>query len=338
MSVRKNKSGKWLFEKYLDGGRRIRKIFATKDVALAYENYLEEQTNDKPWLGEKIDRRRIADLMDTWFNSHGKTLDNGEKVKGILTFICECVNNPLVNDFTAKTFTNYRKKRMSGEFFRTKKKKAVSLNTLNKELIHFRAVFNELRRLGEWDKPNPLENIKAFKLDETEMAWLTHEQIDSLLKECANSHAEYLLLKVKIGLSTGARWGEINNLTRLNTIDNKITYVKTKGCKNRTIPISKQLFDQIPKTLGKLFPDGDNISAFRKALNRCNISLPDGQLTRVIIHTFAAHFMMNGGNILVLQKILGHQDIKVTMRYAHFAPDHLEQAIELNPLNKQTKY
>ncbi len=150
MSIRKQKTnGRWLFEKYLDGGRRVRKTFATKGEALAYENYLEEKDNDKSWLGEKIDRRRISDLIDTWFSYHGKALDNGEKVKGILTFICECVNNPLADDFTAKTFTNYRQKRMSDEFFRTEKKKAVSLNTLNKELIYFRAVFNELRRLDE---------------------------------------------------------------------------------------------------------------------------------------------------------------------------------------------
>jgi site-specific recombinase XerD len=43
--------------------------------------------------------------------------------------------------------------------------------------------------------------------------------------------------------------------------------------------------------------------------------------------------MMRGGNILVLQRILGHTDIKVTMRYAHFAPDHLTEAVEYNPLN-----
>jgi len=35
---------------------------------------------------------------------------------------------------------------------------------------------------------------------------------------------------------------------------------------------------------------------------------------------------------LVLQRILGHSDIRVTMRYAHFAPDHLEDAIKLNPI------
>jgi hypothetical protein len=34
----------------------------------------------------------------------------------------------------------------------------------------------------------------------------------------------------------------------------------------------------------------------------------------------------------VLQRILGHTDIKMTMRYAHFAPDHLEDAVKLNPI------
>lgn len=75
-------------------------------------------------------------------------------------------------------------------------------------------------------------------------------------------------------------------------------------------------------------------SAFRKAIQIAGIETPPGQLSHVLRHTFASHFMMNGGNILVLQRILGHTDIKVTMRYAHFAPEHLLEAIPLNPLNK----
>jgi len=63
------------------------------------------------------------------------------------------------------------------------------------------------------------------------------------------------------------------------------------------------------------------------------IQLPAGQMTHVLRHTFASHFMMNGGNILVLQRILGHSDIKMTMRYSHFSPDHLDDAIKLNPLS-----
>jgi len=49
-------------------------------------------------------------------------------------------------------------------------------------------------------------------------------------------------------------------------------------------------------------------------------------------HTFASHFMMNGGNILTLQKILGHSTLTMTMRYAHPSPDHLQDAVKYGPL------
>ena len=55
-------------------------------------------------------------------------------------------------------------------------------------------------------------------------------------------------------------------------------------------------------------------------------------MTHVLRHTFASHFMMNGGNILALQKILGHSSLTMAMRYAHLAPDHLQEATALNPL------
>ena len=41
--------------------------------------------------------------------------------------------------------------------------------------------------------------------------------------------------------------------------------------------------------------------------------------------------MMNGGNILVLQQILGHAKIEQTMVYAHFALGHLEDIIRFGP-------
>ena len=42
-------------------------------------------------------------------------------------------------------------------------------------------------------------------------------------------------------------------------------------------------------------------------------------------HTFASHFIMNGEDIFTLQRILGHSDSKMTMRYAHLAPDYLAE-------------
>ena len=59
----------------------------------------------------------------------------------------------------------------------------------------------------------------------------------------------------------------------------------------------------------------------------------DGIASR--IHTFASHFMMNGGNILVLQRSLGHANLTMTMCYAHLAPDRLQEVVKLNPLVPQ---
>ena len=110
--------------------------------------------------------------------------------------------------------------------------------------------------------------------------------------------------------------------------------MKTKGKKNQAVPITEKLQTELPSSRKAQPLFTACYSAFRKAMQRAGIETPAGQLTHVLRHTFASHFMMNGGNILVLQRILGHTDIKVTMRYAHFAPDHLSEAMILNPLSR----
>ena len=79
-----------------------------------------------------------------------------------------------------------------------------------------------------------------------------------------------------------------------------------------------------------------SISAFREAIERSGIVLPDGQMTHVLRHTYARHHMQGNGNILTLQRILGHANLAMTMRYAHMAPDHLQEVVKLNPLSRLT--
>lgn len=335
MAVSKLSNGKWQAQVFPNGreGKRIRRQFATKGEALAFERFIKEQSQDKPWLGEKADKRRLIDLVYTWYNAHGVTLSDGEKRKSTMEFACSAMGNPLATEFSAKIFSAYREQRLSGKITRSNRVKTVTPRTVNLELAYFRAVFNELRRLDEWTPPNPLDNVREFKIAESEMSYLTMDDIKALLIECENSRSPDLISVVKICLATGARWGEAESLMGNQIRGGKIIFIKTKGKKNRAVPVNNEVLGELP-TIRRAKPIFSSCyAAFRTALKRAGIETPAGQLTHVLRHTFASHFMMNGGNILVLQRILGHTDIKVTMRYAHFAPDHLAEAIELNPLN-----
>lgn len=334
MAVSKLPSGKWLAQVFPNGrdGTRIRRQFATKGEALSYEKYVKEQAQDKPWLGEKTDKRRVIELVELWFNTHGITLADGEKRRTTMAFACEAMGNPLATEFNAKIFAAYREQRLSGKITRSSRVKTVTPRTVNLELAYFRAMFNELRRFDEWNAPNPLENVREFKISESEMAYLTIEEIRTLLAECEKSRSKDLMTVVKICLATGARWSEAEGLKGNQLRAGQIIYVKTKGKKNRAVPITEKLHAELPSSRKAQSLFKPCYSAFRKAMERAGIETPAGQLTHVLRHTFASHFMMNGGNILVLQRILGHADIKVTMRYAHFSPEHLYDAIKYNPL------
>lgn len=336
MAVNKLPNGKWQAQVFPNGrdGKRIRRQFATKGEALSFEKHIKDQAQDKPWLGEKTDKRTVFDLVETWYNAHGITLTDGQKRKDAMEFACKAMGNPLASEFNARIFSAYREQRLSGKITRSSRVKTVTPRTVNLELAYFRAVFNELRRLDEWQAPNPLDNVREYKIAESEMAYLTNEEIRALLKECEASSSKDLLSVVKICLATGARWGEAESLKGNQIRAGKVIFTKTKGKKNRAIPISDSLIAEIPSSRKAKPLFTSCYAAFRSALKRAEIETPAGQLTHVLRHTFASHFMMNGGNILVLQRILGHTDIKVTMRYAHFAPDHLFEAINLNPLER----
>ncbi len=116
-------------------------------------------------------------------------------------------------------------------------------------------------------------------------------------------------------------------------IASRVTYINTKNGKNRTVPISAALAKEITLGIhrGLLFKDVDYLLV-RDVIKQVAPDLPAGQAVHVLRHTFASHFMMAGGNILALQKILGHQNIHQTMTYAHFAPDYLNDVVRFNPL------
>ncbi|WP_441845880.1 phage integrase, partial [Proteus mirabilis] len=183
MSITKQADGRWLVELYPNGrtGKRIRKIFTTKGEAVGYKRHILEESQDKPWLGEKEDKRLLSELLEIWFRAHGITLADGESRKQMMLFGCQAMGESLATEFNAKLFSVYREKRLSGKITRADRIKSVAPRTTNLELAYFRAMFNELHRLGEWKDDNPLKNVRSFRTDESEMAFLSDEQIIQLL-------------------------------------------------------------------------------------------------------------------------------------------------------------
>ena len=77
-----------------------------------------------------------------------------------------------------------------------------------------------------------------------------------------------------------------------------------------------------PGKAGK--PLGDFKRAFKTALRKAGIS--DFRF-HDLRHTFASHLVMNGVNIRTVQQLLGHKDIKMTMRYSHLSRDFVQEAV-----------
>ena len=81
MTIKKLDDGQWLVDCRPEGrnGPRIRKKFRTKNEAMVYQNRImgdgaKGEFEKRP----KRDERRLTELVDLWYKSHGCSLKRGE--------------------------------------------------------------------------------------------------------------------------------------------------------------------------------------------------------------------------------------------------------------------
>jgi integrase/recombinase XerD len=254
-----------------------------------------------------------------------------------------------VNSTVLRNYIKYLKNDRlpyQGDEQRERTKKGLSVFTINIRLRNLKAIFRFLAEEGIINK-NPTVNIPLVKDDEhEEVQGLKDEEVDTILasyddRSFAQWRDKTLVLLL---LDTGLRINEAMSLTVDNVdFQQNALYVPSsiaKNRKHREIPISreitkrlKQLVDETKQYFGegsRIFMNayGDDFTpdAFRKRLNRLKVKLNITKLhPHMFRHTFARNYILNGGDIFTLQKILDHADIQTTRKYIQMDSEHLRQ-------------
>jgi site-specific recombinase XerD len=137
------------------------------------------------------------------------------------------------------------------------------------------------------------------------------------------------MLKLCYGM--GLRVSEIVHL-KISDIDSKNMQVfieRAKGKKDRYVNLPASILDQLriyfkeysPKIFlfegqyGGQYSIRSAQQAFKDALQKADINKKVG--IHGLRHSFATHLLENGTDISFIQQLLGHNDIKTTLRYTH---------------------
>lgn len=168
------------------------------------------------------------------------------------------------------------------------------------------------------------------------------------------------LALVHLLFDTGLRSLEVTGLqlSHFDRVNQQLTVVKGKGDKMRTIPYSEPLRTTLTayfKSLGAhpttyLFENKENPGSaitIRGVQYIVREVVKRSKLKRAIHphtfrHSFAIHYLNNGGNILRLQQLMGHADISTTFEYLKHCsiplfdcPTPLEAMLKREALSKQ---
>jgi integrase len=154
-------------------------------------------------------------------------------------------------------------------------------------------------------------------------------------------YTDHLSPIVRLALHTGCRRGELFGLTwgDVDLVGAYLT-VRAEDAKSgvsRVLPLNtdavKVLRTWRPSkvsTEDHVFPgeDGAPLVDIKKAWSSL---LDDAAITNFrfhdLRHTFASRLVMAGVDLNTVRELLGHSDIKMTLRYAHLAPEHKAAAV-----------
>ncbi|MBU3098711.1 MULTISPECIES: tyrosine-type recombinase/integrase [Clostridium] len=235
--------------------------------------------------------------------------------------------------------------------------KKISVSTINNYTRNIK-VFYAFLLEQSFIKKNPLTNIKSIKCDRKPKEFIEDMEIIKLLKSMDNSkfHEYRDSIIIQTLLDTGTRISEtLSILVQDLDLANRSILLQaenTKGSKHRYVYFSQELQKELRRWLqykdryvesNYLFPSvkcnklqiGSFETNLRQYGQRIGINIHPHQLR----NNFAKRFLMAGGNLFTLSKILGHSDISITTNsYLDLSDDDIRKSYQaFSPLANMRK-
>lgn len=227
--------------------------------------------------------------------------------------------NSLLHEIKAKDIDEYIQSRLGCISAR---KKPVSRTSVNRELELLKAMLN---KAIEWEylEANPARKVKKFR-EENRDRIISVSEVNKLIGMAKEPLRSFILLAVH----TGMRRGEILKLKWEDVhLNEKYLFVKhTKTYCSRKIPINNVIISLLnrlrasaptneyvfanPKTKKPYVEISSSWGTLLKRANIANLTFHD------LRGIFATYFHSQDHDLLALQRMLGHQSIQTTLRYA----------------------
>lgn len=204
------------------------------------------------------------------------------------------------------------------------KDKRLSGSTINRVLMNLSRI---LRTAREYNKMDTHPVIHRQPEGEHRLRWLNDSEVDRMI--VAAQEFGYLTLRdaIIVAVDTGVRRGELQRIKKRDITKQGLGVWESKNMTGRIIPLTKRARGVLDMRDGDfLFPQNEFIrSAFDRIKLHCDLGTD--VVWHTLRHTFASRLVQKNVPIQVVQKLMGHKTIQITMRYAKIHDDNLISAI-----------
>ncbi|KGJ95195.1 site-specific integrase [Colwellia psychrerythraea] len=237
-----------------------------------------------------------------------------------------------LSDINAWEIEKWRNKRLTD---------GVKPATTNRQINTIKGCLSRAVEWGAIDS-HDLSKVKTLTVDNSKVRYLSKDEEARLRENLQTCDTDFLEVIVILALNTGMRKGELLSLdwNHVN-FENKILTVDFQNAKSgntRHLPLNTQAFNTLKqwqqKTdgIGFVFKDKNN-AQLKDFPYIWGALLDEAQITNFRFHDLRHHFasklVMASVDLNTVRELLGHSDLKMTLRYAHLAPEHKAAAVNL---------